>query len=175
MKMLLVPKMTACYALSSCTVAIDNSLEQPRGCPDNYFSRAWTFQEFCLPPSLLVFKPKALKDSLPDSEMRRNIQCGSWLGGDAQTGHEFHNFLVVGTDPDEDIRRRLLDHPTLLSDYSSMARERVAYVSSDRFPAILQVRAPILLFPLSPLFPLLPLFHLPSPPVMFSIHILHAF
>ena len=110
MKMLLVPKMTACYALSSCTVAIDNSLEQPRGCADNYYSRAWTFQEFCLPPSLLVFAPKAFKDSiLPDSEMRRQIQDGSWLGGEAQTDHEFHSFLVVGTDSDDDIRQRLLD------------------------------------------------------------------
>jgi hypothetical protein len=139
MKMLLVPKMTACYALSSCTVAIDNSLEHPRGCPDNYYSRAWTFQEFCLPPSLLVFKPKALQDSAHDSEMRKNIQCGSWLGGGDQKGQEFHNFLVVGTDSDDDVRQRLLDNPSLLSDYSSMCRERVAYVSSDRFPAILQV------------------------------------
>lgn len=43
-KMLLVPRMTACYALSVLTLVLDNTDTYEFGSPDNYYSRIWTFQ-----------------------------------------------------------------------------------------------------------------------------------
>lgn len=62
----LIPRMTMCYALSISTLVVDNSHQFSLGHADNYFSRIWTYQEFCLPASLIYVRREDRTHDLPE-------------------------------------------------------------------------------------------------------------
>lgn len=147
-KQLLVPKMTACYALSFATFVIDNSHANPRGTTENYFSRTWTFQEFCLPPFLIILNFSPLNNP-PDSVTRKKIQQRFWAGS-RRAGHsvaaEFQEFYLVWLDSQERIIELLLAHPEILDEYLTAADTRHGFYSGDRFAALMQTISGVMCF-----------------------------
>ena len=133
--------MTACYALSSATLVLDNSLKYAAGDPDNYFSRTWTFQEFSLPP-VIVMLTSSQPSEIPDTRTRYLIQRRFWSTSD----HPLQEFKVMWYDSHTDIIRLLLDHPEIIHEYLHAADTRMSYSSSDRFAAIMQTISGVMCF-----------------------------
>ncbi|GFR42262.1 hypothetical protein Agub_g3158 [Astrephomene gubernaculifera] len=168
-KSLLVPRMTACYALSAMTLVLDNTDTYPYGHQDNYYSRIWTFQEYCLPPCISVVSSSPLLTPAAVEANRRHIQNRYWSsssGGNNNNNSSGHKpgkgtavaaaegypngekqfFLVVGLDTTDTIDKWLHANPELISEYLATIDSRVGFKSSDRFAAIMQVIAGVICF-----------------------------
>lgn len=143
MKML-VPKMAACYALSECTLVLDNSHQCPVGTPDNYFSRTWTFQEYCLPPTLATVQVAGAPSQHPDEDLRAAVQLRFWRAPTMSPA--FQPFSLIWIDTPAAIKHFLVKRPDIVKEYLHAAETRVGLYSRDRFAAIMQTVSGVMCF-----------------------------
>lgn len=142
MKML-VPKMAACYALSECTLGLDNTHKFAAGTPNNYFSRTWTFQEYCLPPTLAMVQA-AGSTCRPDADLRADVQTRFWRA--PTLSPTFQPFTLIWLDAGSAIKDFLIRRPEVVKEYLHAAETRMGYYSSDRFAAIMQTVSGVMCF-----------------------------
>mmetsp|Transcript_37629 Transcript_37629/g.93556 ORF Transcript_37629/g.93556 Transcript_37629/m.93556 type:complete len:868 (-) Transcript_37629:133-2736(-) len=146
-KAILVPKMTVCYALSTATVVLDNSYKHPHSEVHNYFRRIWTFQEYCMPPRLIVITLSRInagqrprQDSWNADLSRKQVQDKFWGSIDPK------EFMVPWIDGGEVIERTIRNNPEVLSEYFDATLYRVGFRSFDRFPALMQTISGVICF-----------------------------